>query len=170
MNLKDFGETLAKTGLPLLANAIVPGGGAIVSGLAAALGVKDAQPDAIAQAITADPTLIQKAREFEATHQETLINLALQAQKLDNDDRASARQREMSVKGYTNQILAGVIICGYFASFAMLMLYPLPPTMHDPVMMLVGSLISAFTAVVAYYFGSSQGSIRKTELLANRSQ
>lgn len=165
-NWKEMGAALTKAGLPLLANALVPGSGVVVAALGSAMGLSNATPDAITTALAADPTALEKAREFEATHQETLLKLALDRQELENTDRASARAREMTMKDKTPMILAFVITGGFFGTIAALLLAPLPASAHDYLMILLGTLQAAFIGCINYYFGSSQSSNRKTELLA----
>lgn len=63
-------------------------------------------------------------------------------------------------------ILATIIVAGYFAT---LWLYGMGEIDIDennqPILILIGGLASAFGAIVAWYFGSSEGSSRKTDLL-----
>ena len=86
--------------------------------------------------------------------------------QLGNDDRVSARQREMTIKDVTPMILAFVVTLGFFGVLAVLMFYSVPAASRDVLNIMLGSLGTAWTGVVAYYFGSSIGSDRKTELLA----
>lgn len=65
-------------------------------------------------------------------------------------------------------ILSILIIVGFFGSLCMLLLKP--DTLNDinkePIMLMVGALIAAFSLLVGFYFGSSAGSARKTDMLA----
>lgn len=169
MNIKDVATRLGKLGLPLLANAIAPGSGALVAGLASAIGQPKADTAEKVLALLEDSTEARsKAHAFEQANQVELLKLALQSQSLDNEDRDSARKREMGVKGYTNQVLAGLITLGFFVTILGLTFLDIPQTAHDPLMLLLGTLTASFMAVVSYYFGSTQGSSRKTELLLNK--
>jgi hypothetical protein len=84
-------------------------------------------------------------------------------------DRDSARNREIQVKDHTNQILAYTITLGFFGTLAYILKFGLPlenEAAKNVLLMLVGSLGTAWTTgVVGYYFGSSSGSDRKTDLL-----
>lgn len=90
---------------------------------------------------------------------ETLAGLAVQ-------DRASARAMQISTKSLTAPFLALFVTLGFFGVLAVMMFYQLPQATHDALMLMLGSLGTAWTGVIAYYFGSSAGSDRKTELLA----
>jgi hypothetical protein len=90
---------------------------------------------------------------------ETLASLAVQ-------DRASARAMQISTKSWTAPFLALFVTLGFFGVLAVMMFYQLPQATHDALMLMLGSLGTAWTGVIAYYFGSSAGSDRKTELLA----
>jgi hypothetical protein len=90
---------------------------------------------------------------------ETLASLAVQ-------DRASARAMQISTKSVTAPFLALFVTLGFFGVLVVMMFYQLPQATHDALMLMLGSLGTAWTGVIAYYFGSSAGSDRKTELLA----
>lgn len=89
---------------------------------------------------------------------ETLASLAVQ-------DRGSARAMQVSTKSYTAPLLAFVITVGFFACVGLVMFAPLQQSAHDAVMMLLGTLGTAWAAVVAFYFGSSQDSHDKNKAL-----
>jgi len=77
MDLKEFGQQLAKIGLPLLGAALpIPGGSAIGAALASAIGSKSAEPVDVVAALTGNPEAAQKAREFELAHQSRLMEMA----------------------------------------------------------------------------------------------
>mgnify|MGYP000944274789 FL=1 len=82
-------------------------------------------------------------------------------------DRASARQREATIKDKTPQILAYLVTLGFFGLLAFMCMSQPPKGSETLLNIMVGSLGSAWIAIVSYYFGSSSGSERKTELLAH---
>jgi hypothetical protein len=95
--------------------------------------------------------------------------------KIDTDDRDSARKREMDVKDRTPAHLAYMIIGGFFAvaiaQLVALMGWPevaakIPPQGWVIIGNISGYLAAEAKAAASYYFGSSSGSERKTELLA----
>lgn len=90
---------------------------------------------------------------------ETLASLNVQ-------DRSDARAMQVSTKSLTAPALAVLITVGFFTCVGLVMFAQLQQAAHDAVMMLLGTLGTAWTAVVAFYFGSSASSDRKTELLA----
>lgn len=78
---KNLGEEVAKIGLPLLGAVLpVPGGAAIGNALASAIGSKTANPSDILSVLTSSQEALQKAKEFEATHQETMLKLNLDSE------------------------------------------------------------------------------------------
>jgi hypothetical protein len=77
MDWKALGEELAKIGLPLLGAALpLPGGMAIGTALASAIGNASAKPEDILATLTANADAVQKAKEFESTHQERLMQMS----------------------------------------------------------------------------------------------
>ena len=64
-------------------------------------------------------------------------------------------------------VLAGVVCVGFFGTLIGLMLYGLPARGQDALLILLGALSSAFTAVIGYYYGSSSGSRAKEQIIAD---
>lgn len=65
--------------------------------------------------------------------------------------------------------IALIVIVGYFA---VLVLYGIGEINvergNQPILILVGGLASAFGAIITWYFGSSEGSSRKTDILTKK--
>jgi len=87
---KDVGRVVARTA-PALGVALGgPAGGAIGSMVAAAFG-SDADPEAVSQAIAADPEAAVRLREIELRHAEVLASLAVQQYEAQLADVQQAR-------------------------------------------------------------------------------
>ena len=107
---------------------------------------------------------------FEAKMADIEATLKINLEKIAAEDRNSARQREMTVLDWTPRILAYMTTCGFF-SILLVMLFasmPINDQTHDVLLVMLGSLGTAWTGVIAYYFGSSAGSAAKTVLLNNK--
>ena len=170
MDLKDSWKELLATVAPTIATAL----GGPLAGIAtrtiatAVLGKADASEEEIATAITgATPDQLHKLKEAENQFKVELKKLDVDLEKIASADRASAREREAKVGGWTNPILAGVVITGFFAVVAYVLTDP--ETLTAPAAGIMGTLIGYVSAkadqVIVYYFGSSAGSSRKTDML-----
>jgi hypothetical protein len=178
MDWKFLGKTIVKAGAPILGTAVGgPLGGAAAGALVAGIfGTNSDDPAAIAQAIAADPQAAVKLRELELAHREKLEALILEETKAYLADRQDARAREVAVTQTTGRrdsalyILAGVVVSGFFVLCAVLMYVPIPEGQGSAVLLLFGGLVSGFSTVLAYFFGSSKGSADKNAMLtaANR--
>lgn len=107
---------------------------------------------------------------FEAKMAEIEANVRTTLEKIAADDRASARQRETATNDTTPRILAYGITVGFFGVLAYMLGDPLPPNSqtHDVLLVMLGSLGTAWTGIVAYYFGSSAGSAAKTWIMNHK--
>ncbi len=86
--------------------------------------------------------------------------------KLADEDRDSARKREISVRDFTPRALAIGVTAGFFGILFYMAGWSIPPSSKDLLNIMLGSLGAAWVSIVSYYFGSSSGSARTTELLA----
>lgn len=183
MDWKDIGRSLISQGAPLLGGVIGGPAGAVAGKLlAGAFNVDPEDPDAVMTAIQGDPEAMTKIRELEMTHKIRLQELQLDETKAFLNDISSARQREIEMTRATGKkdihlyIIAYVMIGSFFSLIAILIFGELGTFAKDGVvanrlqdnpliMMIVGALISGFTQVLSYFFGSSRGSAEKTSLL-----
>lgn len=114
-----------------------------------------------AQLTSADIAAI-KIAEIQAAIRAKELDITLE--QLAVDDRISARKRETQVKDNMPKILAFMII-GAFIAMCFAVLYG--ENSIDTVLAgtVIGYLSAKAEQVAAYYFGSSAGSARKTELI-----
>ena len=107
-----------------------------------------------------------------ASVQQAEIALKAKAQELNLDfeqlavqDRSSARSMQVATQSWIPPVLAIGITGGFFGILYGLMYGQIQ---HAPqIDIMLGSLGTAWTGVVAFYFGSSAGSQKKDELLHN---
>lgn len=168
----DIGKIIG-TVAPWIATAL--GGPAVGAGVKAAtqaLGLgDDATKEDVVEAMrnaTPDQLLaLKKAdQEFALKMQELGIKEVADLERINADDRASARAREIAVKDKTPMILAYFVAAGFMGVLTMMMLNVMPASGHDALLVMLGYLGGAFTAIIAYYFGSNKDSSRKTEIIA----
>lgn len=117
---------------------------------------------------TASPELLQKIKEADQKFKIDMEKLGVDLEKIAAEDRASARAREIAVRDRTPQILAFSYTAGYFALLFIVMFHDIPERAHDLLNTLIGVLSAAQVGIMTYYFGSSAGSARKTELLSKQ--
>ena len=168
MDFSGFIKTVA----PWIGTALGgPLGGMAVEAASNALGISAKTTDdlkkALAGATPQDMLALKQADEAFAAHmQEIGFAHVEDIDKLANEDRNSARQREMTVRDNTPKILAYGVTLGFFGVLWAIMAHAVPAESRDVLNLMLGALGTAWTCVIAYYFGSSSGSDRKTELLA----
>lgn len=170
MDLESLGSEIAKIGLPLLGAILpIPGGAVIGTALASAIGSSSSKPEDILTALTTSADAVEKAKEFQATHTETMLQLhlnyaqAIYAQEV--ADRGSARSMQISTKAITVPLLAYTIVGGFIAMVGGTLLgYAKVDSALAGT--LVGYLSAKCEQVIGFYFGSSKGSEDKNILLA----
>ena len=115
---------------------------------------------------SADPQTLLRLKEIDAEFEKAMANAGIELERIASDDRNSARQREATVKDHTPAILSYAITFGFFGVLAYLLVNGKPESGGDALLVMLGSLGTAWAGVTAYYFGSSAGSKTKTEALA----
>lgn len=151
---------------PTIATALGgPLAGMAVSAISKAVGVdEDKVQDLISSnKMTPDQIAQVKLAEIELKRQEN--ELGLNFESLAVDDRKSAREMQMTTRSLVPPILAGAITVGFFGILIMLLLGKVEGD-NNTILIMLGSLSTAWTGIIAYYFGSSAGSQAKTDLLA----
>lgn len=163
---------------PTLATALGgPLAGVAVGALSeAVLGKKNGTEKEISQALqTASPDLLLAMKKADQDFQVRMTELGVDLEKLANQDRDSARQREIAVKDKTPSRLAYMIIGGFFAiSIAQIIglmgygdiVSKVPPQGWLLIGNISGYLANEAKAAASYFFGTTEGSKEKTDLLA----
>lgn len=174
--LQKIGDAVADYAPGISALLLASGVGApAAAGVAAAGAIgrafgcgSDAKPEEILAAVSADPEIHLKAMTAENEFLLKKRDQDIEEIKTYLADVANAREREVKIvqatgkRDYSQEILGWVIVAGFFIVLGMRMFITIPPTQLENIGMLIGALISAFTTVVSYKYGSSQGSANKT--------
>lgn len=150
--------------LPFAVGAVNPALGGI---LATALGTKS-DPDSVSQALQNDPQAAEKLLAYKAQIQTAVISQAVAELQADASDRASARQLAIA-KNFTPQVtLSALFVGGYFVLLTMFILgyTHLDPTYKDLLLTLIGVLTAGIPQILNFWFGSSHGSQKKDDALA----
>jgi hypothetical protein len=148
-----------------------PLGGMAVDTLGKIFGLTDTTEDSLKAAIsgaTPEQMLALKTadNDFKLKMQELGFKQITDLEKIAADDRDSARKREMSVKDLTPMLLAVGVTIGFFGVLTFLLVNGKPIAGGDALLVMLGSLGTAWASVMGYYFGSSAGSAQKSDLLA----
>jgi len=153
-----------KTIAPTIATALGgPLAGLAIEAVSKAIGIdpKDVQSTISEGKLSADQIMLLKQAEVQmaARAQEMGLDFA----KLSNEDRKSARDMQVATKSYLPPALAIGVTIGFFGILGGLMYGQIQ---HAPqIDIMLGSLGTAWTGIIAFYFGSSAGSQAKDNLL-----
>lgn len=164
---KSDWKNIVRTVAPTLATALGgPLAGVAVQALSVALlGKPDGTEEEVAMAVAtggADALLKIKQAEHEFTIR--MRELDIDLEKVMASDRASARDLA-KVDFTTPRWLAFLISAGFFVVLGYLITQGFPDSGKEPLLIMLGSLGTAWTGVVSFYYGSTAGSARKTEAL-----
>lgn len=184
MDLKTLGTEVAKIGLPLLGAALpIPGGMALGAALASQIGAPSDDPNDILATLTGNAQALATAKQFELTHQETMLKLTLDAQTAQFQSEVSDRQDARSKLASKDALwwIAGAVLL----TFAIVMITVLYGswtllsggiTIKDVSVVaaisgLVGSIVGYVAAnaqtVINFLFGGSMGNEKNSAALAD---
>ena len=160
---------LVRTVAPSIASAV----GGPLAGMAtraiseALLGKPDGTEQELENAVaSATPEQLLALKKAEQEFAVKMRELDIDLERISNEDRDSARNREVSLRDWPPRVLAGLITVGYFGVLFWMLRFGLPNTgSSEALLVMLGALGTAWGGVVAYYFGSSAGSKEKTEAM-----
>lgn len=174
-SFKKLGSFFKKKGLSLLGDAVTGDVTGIVSTILESTVGNDKNEDEIIELLKNDKDAILKLKELENLHEEELLRLQKEAfasessaqienSKVIISDLSDARK--MMTDTLTNinvplfqklmpSIVAFIILISTFGSFYLIFTKELPNENRDLIMMIVGVLLSKFSDLVGFYFGSS---------------
>lgn len=167
----DFTKIIA-TVAPWIGTALGgPLGGLAVEAAANALGLGDKTTDAIKAAIGgATPeqmlALKQADQAFALQMQQLGFAQIADLEALAAGDRKDARALQIAKPSRVPAILSSLVTVGYFGILIGMMRGWLVVADSQALLIMLGSLTTAWGAVMAFWFGTTRDSGRKTELLA----
>ena len=162
---------LVRTVAPSIASAV----GGPLAGMAtkaiseALLGKPDGtEAELLEAAERATPEQLLALKQAENAFAIQMRELDIDLERISAADRDSARTREVKTRDWTPKALAGLITVGYFGVLFYMLRNGLPQHGGSEAMLvMLGTLGTAWGGVVAYYFGSSAGSKAKDEAMNN---
>jgi hypothetical protein len=150
---------------PTIATALGgPLAGLAVSAVSKAMGINEADVNETIKTgkLTAEQLASIKQAEIEL--QKSAQELGLNFEQLAVEDRKSAREMQVNTKSFIPATLAVVVTLGFFGILYMLMTGKIMPG-SEALMIMLGSLGTAWTGIIAFYFGSSAGSQAKDAMM-----
>jgi hypothetical protein len=166
MDFKDILKGIA----PTIASALLgPLGGVAVAAIGNIIGVDEPTQDKIADAFKKQQLtgeMVAELKKLELQYQESEKERGFKYSELEFKDTESARNMQIATKSTTPTILTYMVTVGFFGILLALMFGTVEKT--DPLLVMLGSLGTAWTACVSFWFGSTHGSQQKSQLLANK--
>jgi hypothetical protein len=151
---------------PTIATAMGgPLAGMAVSAISKAIGVEPEKVGGMISNNKLSAEQIAQVKIAEIELQKQAQELGLNFEKLGVEDRKSAREMQATTRSLVPPALAGIVTIGFFGILGM-MLFGKVDANNPAILMMLGSLGTAWTGIIAYYFGSSAGSQAKTDLLS----
>lgn len=159
---------LVRTVAPSIATAVGgPLGGMAVRAISEAmLGKPDATEDELVEAVkNATPEQLLALKQAEQEFVIRMRELDVDLERISNEDRGSARDREVKTSDYTPKLLAAAVTLGFFSVMFWMIANGLPANGGEAMLVMLGTLGTAWGAIISYYFGSSAGSREKTQAM-----
>jgi hypothetical protein len=113
--------------------------------------------------LTGEQVAALQQAELELKKQAQSMNLDFE--KLATEDKKSARDMQIATKSIVPPTLAFTVTIGFFGILGALMAGYAQDSKE--LLIMLGSLSTAWAGVIAFYFGSSNGSQHKDEMLYN---
>lgn len=169
--MSDF-TNIIKVVAPWIGTALGgPLGGLAVEAASNALGLSTKTKEAVQQAISgATPEqmlALKKAdQDFQVQMQALGFKNEADLEAIAAGDRDSARKMQISAPSWVPAALSIIVTSGYFIVLIGMMTKTLIINDSQVALMMLGSLTTAWGGVLAYWFGTTRESNRKSDMLA----
>jgi gas vesicle protein len=156
---------------PMIGTALGgPLGGIAAGFIADKLGVEEKTVKAVSDVLnsgkmTADQIAALKLAEID--FQKFLEEKGIDLERITAADRDSARQMNIATRSWVPSALSMLVTAGYFGILVGMMTGLLAVTDSQAMLIMLGSLGTAWGMVMAFWFGTTHGSQQKNDLLAN---
>jgi hypothetical protein len=132
----------------------------------ALLGHESGTEEDVANALqNASPEQLSVIKKIDADFKVRMKELDIDLERISAGDRDSARQMQRETRDWTPKVLAFFITFGFFGALVWILIFGIPKTGTEVLLMMLGSLSTSWTGVVQFYYGSSAGSKAKTDAL-----
>lgn len=162
-------KSIAPTAATLLAG---PFAGMAVKAIGDALSIDEPTQEKIAQAFQSQQLngdQLVAVKMAEQTLALKLEELGVKRDELDIENTKSARDMQIATRSHIPGALAFLITFGFFSILGWMLSDPtIKPS--EALLVMLGALGTAWGSVVNYFFGSSQGSRAKTDLIDRMSK
>jgi hypothetical protein len=142
-----------------------PLAGLAVTAVSKALGIDEDKVQNVIDNGKLNAEQIASLKQAEIELQQQAQELGLNFEQLAVQDRASARDLQKETKSLIPPILSVLVTIGFFGILAGLMSGKIMTS--DALMLMLGSLGTAWTGIIAFYFGSSASSQAKDQMIHN---
>lgn len=75
-----------------------------------------------------------------------------------------------NVKEIFQYVLGALVVLCFFAVIVLLIIIGVPSDNKEALLLILGALIGAFSSVMGYFYGSSIGSAKKTDLMNKQNE
>lgn len=145
--------------LPTIGNILGgPLGGAAVSAVAGALGISEPTKDKIEKALASGQLTAEQMAALQAADLQLktkMAELGIEAEKLQQVDRANARQMQIESGSMVPHILAVLFVTFYLLIVSMLLTGQMKLWENSTLTMLLGGVTSGVAMILGFYFGAS---------------
>jgi membrane-bound ClpP family serine protease len=161
----DNMDWLAKL-VPTIATCLGgPLAGLAVTAVSKALGIDEDKVQNVIDSGKLNAEQIASLKQAEIELQRQAQELGLNFEQLAVQDRASARDLQKETKSIVPPLLSILVTIGFFGILGGLMSGKIMTS--DALMLMLGSLGTAWTGIIAFYFGSSASSQAKDQMIHN---
>lgn len=148
-----------------------PLAGLAVSALGNALGISDATQEKITETLQSGALTGEQLAAIKLAEQNLKLELKrldIKVEEIHAADRSSARQLQATTKSLIPGILTTITVGGFFTLLLGAATGHFTLTGSDVMMLLLGVLARETAGVYQFWFGSSSGSQRKTDMLQGK--
>lgn len=113
------------------------------------------------------PEQLAQLKKVDLDFKVQMKSLDIDLERISVDDRKSARDMQRDTRDWIPRVLAIGVTFGFFGILIYMLVFGLPSSGNEAMLLLLGALQTAWMGIISFYFGASSSDSAREKMLYN---